>query len=125
AAAALASFALSIALTPTYPTSSFFLPHTRAWELLAGGLLAYLHTFANVAQHSPRAHTLSISGGLLIAAGLVLINFETAFPGGWALLPVSGTYLLIQAGPEGWLNKHVLANRFMIWVGLISYPLYL
>jgi hypothetical protein len=47
------------------------------------------------------------------------------FPGWWALPPVLGTCLLIFAGPGAWLNRRVLALRGMVFIGLISYPLYL
>ena len=37
---ALASFVLNVALIGSNPVATFYLPFTRAWELLAGGALA-------------------------------------------------------------------------------------
>ena len=62
---------------------------------------------------------------MLIASGLVFLDRKSNFPGWWALLPTVGVFLLISAGPKAWFNRHVLSNRMLVWVGLISYPLYL
>lgn len=67
----------------------------------------------------------SLAGAVLLAAGLALIEPRTRFPGTWALLPTGGALLLIAAGPTALLNRLVLARRGMVFVGLISYPLYL
>ena len=32
---------------------------------------------------------------------------------------------MIAAGSRAWLNRFVLSNRFLVWIGLISFPLYL
>ena len=115
---------------------AFFLPHTRVWELLAGGLLAYGHVFRVEWQLSPNRGVLlrnlvqntelrSSLGLILLAAGLLVINKGSNFPGYWALLPVAGAWLVIAAGPRAWVNRHLFANRGMVFVGLISYPLYL
>lgn len=47
------------------------------------------------------------------------------FPGRWALFPVFGAVLLIAAGERAWFNRVVLGNPLLVWLGLISYPLYL
>ena len=33
--------------------------------------------------------------------------------------------MVISAGPDAWLNRHLLGNRILVGIGLISYPLYL
>lgn len=53
------------------------------------------------------------------------IDREDAYPGWRALLPVCGALLLIAAGPDALVNRLVLTRRAMVFVGLISYPLYL
>lgn len=63
-------------------------------------------------------------GLLLLALALALINSSDAFPGAWALLPTLGAAFLIQAGPQTRVNQ-ALAWRPIVWIGLISYPLYL
>ena len=41
------------------------------------------------------------------------------------MLPVSGAVAVILAGPEAAVNRIVFSNRAVVFVGLISYPLYL
>jgi hypothetical protein len=57
--------------------------------------------------------------------GFALIDQGKVFPGWWALLPTLGAVLLIHAGPQGWVNQNILSNRALVWIGRISYPLYL
>jgi hypothetical protein len=42
-----------------------------------------------------------------------------------AISAVAGASLIIASGSKAWLNRIFLMNPVMIWVGLISYPLYL
>ena len=48
-----------------------------------------------------------------------------AFPGKYAVLPVLGAVLLIAAGPGAWLNAKLFSHCTLVYVGKISYPLYL
>jgi hypothetical protein len=41
------------------------------------------------------------------------------------LLPTVGTFLILSGGPSAWLNRNLLGRRALVWIGLISYPLYL
>ena len=125
------SFALNIADTfsADYVRTqiAFASSHTRAWELLLGGLLAYTSTYRgrSLPYISLGNDFLTTAGFVLLAFALVGISLNNAFPGFWALLPTIGTYLIIAAGPHAWLNRAVLASRPWRFVGIISYPLYL
>jgi len=102
----------------------FFQPAARAWELGAGGMLAASRPAPGITAH--RAATLAAVAGLvLIAVSVVLLEPDVTFPGARALLPAGGALLLIAAGPDAPLNRHLLASRPMVFVGQISYPLYL
>jgi peptidoglycan/LPS O-acetylase OafA/YrhL len=105
-----------------HPTAAFFSPLTRFWELMAGGVAAWL-VINKADVKVPRA-ALSIAGAILLAAALLLINTQSLFPGLWALLPVMGTFCLLLAGSGGPVNR-ALSRRPLVAVGLISYPLYL
>lgn len=118
AALALVSFAANVWLLGE--RAAFYLPLTRFWELLAGGLLVL-----TARTGSGYSNAKAIAGTGLLALTFGLLHAERDFPGWWALLPVAGTALLISAGPSAWINHQVLANRAMVYVGLISYPLYL
>jgi peptidoglycan/LPS O-acetylase OafA/YrhL len=115
-----ASFAANAWLTPQQPWAAFYLPVTRFWELLAGALLAYF-----VSKREAFSNVKSVAGLALLGLTFILLHGQRDFPGWWALLPVFGTALLICAGPSAWINRHLLANRAMVYVGLVSYPLYL
>ena len=67
----------------------------------------------------------SLSGVAFILIGATANSKNIHFPGFWALFPVFGAMLLIISGPMAWFNRKILANPFMVWVGLISFPLYL
>lgn len=119
----LTSLGASIALSDHYPEASFFLLHTRFWELMAGGLLA------RRVPHWQRMHGLreasAWAGLLAIILAYVLIDKTQPYPGWLALVPVGGAAALIAAGPDSWCNRHLLSTRGMVAIGLISYPLYL
>src|SRR5215471_5754383 len=124
----LISFTLNVIIVAIDPVAAFFLPHTRFWELLAGALLAALE-ISRGARAEPDARRWkelwSSLGLLLVVAAAFGINRNKAFPGFWALFPVVGTWLLIWSGPDTWVSRKILAVRPMVWIGSISYPLYL
>lgn len=120
---AVASFAVNIFTVSDYPVGAFYSPLSRFWELMVGGILAYL--VLHKPQHLPQMRGQSIVGLILITLGIFLVSDNSMFPGWWALLPTIGAFLIISAGPDAWLNQHLLGSRFLVWIGLISYPLYL
>ena len=121
------SFILNIAYIGSDPIGAFYAPYTRFWELLMGAALAYLtlDKFHNIQTRPLFRSVASIFGFACILFAVFLLNKSLAFPGWFALLPVVGATLLIFAGPDGLINRVLLRNRAMVWVGLISYPLYL
>jgi peptidoglycan/LPS O-acetylase OafA/YrhL len=134
AALLIGSLAYNVYLVRLDPTATFYSPTTRIWELLIGVLLAYFSTLAkqnnattSIVWHSRQTirQLASTLGVLLLAFGLYKIDRGRPFPGTWALFPVLGSFLLIFAGPTAWFNRFVLSNRVLVWVGLISFPLYL
>src|SRR6202790_2286376 len=118
----LASFVLNVALIGSDPVATFYLPFTRAWELLAGAALAC--SWSQISQNTPASNWRAGIGLLLIALAAAVLDTKSAFPGWWAILPVAGAALLLSA-PAAWWCRMVLASRPLVWIGLISYPLYL
>ncbi len=119
------SFCLNIVEIGRDPVATFFLPHTRLWELLSGSILAYITASRSVSARPTMDGAMSVVGGLLLVVSAIVIDQDDRFPGWLALLPVVGAVLIIRAGPDAWLNRNILAHRLMIFVGVISYPLYL
>jgi len=104
-----------------YPSANFYLAPTRAWELLAGSIAAFL-----VSRHGVKGNNLLAALGL---AGIVyaILAFDkfTPFPSLYALAPVGGTVLIILfADRTTWVAK-LLSTRGFIGIGLISYSAYL
>lgn len=118
------SFGVNIFSVYMNSPSAFYSPIPRFWELLAGAYLAY--RFANGLPLLHANKDLQAWAGLLcVVVAIFGIKKYYAFPGGWALFPIMGAVLLISAGPTAWVNRRILENRLLVWVGLISYPLYL
>ncbi len=125
AATVLGSLAYSAHLTGTDPAAAYFVTTTRIWELGAGGVLALV---------SPRLRDrlagqswLAWVGLGLIASAAVTLSGSSAFPGTVALVPVLGAVLLIACGSDAARSGpwRLTSNRPMVFVGDISYSLYL
>jgi peptidoglycan/LPS O-acetylase OafA/YrhL len=122
---AVASFSVNLFGIGHDATAAFYSPASRAWELLLGAGLACLQSRPPARRSALDPNLLAWAGAILLAAGLALIQRTDPFPGWRALLPSAGALLLLAAGPQAWLNRTVLGNRVLVWVGLLSYPLYL
>lgn len=124
--ATLTSFGLGLLASPIMPGASFYLLPTRAWELLAGGCLALALKSTPSVPKRAMAHGAGVAGLIFIAGGLIVYTPATPIPGWFALFPVGGTLLLLWGGrhPEAWTTRLLSWGPF-VWIGLISYPLYL
>jgi peptidoglycan/LPS O-acetylase OafA/YrhL len=116
------SFLLNVALIGSDPVATFYLPFTRAFELLAGAVLA--RGWNRGSQTGGASNLRAFIGVALIAVAAGVLDSHRAFPGWWGVLPVVGTTLLLSA-PSAWMCRVVLASPPLVWIGLISYPLYL
>lgn len=112
-----------VALTPRWPSATFFLFPFRAWELLAGVLLAVEGQRRGWKWSFHPA--LSWVGIALLAGSIALVRAGDGFPGIQALFPVLGTALLIANGRQDNPVNRTLSARGPVFVGLISYSLYL
>ena len=121
----LASFAAAaVFVAHRNGTPAFYLMPFRAWELLVGSVLA-----TGVIPSLSRWWARSLLGVIGLAA--ILLPMLTTlvrlpFPGLGALAPVLGAAALIWAGTGGkHLLSPVLSFKPVVFVGLISYSLYL
>jgi peptidoglycan/LPS O-acetylase OafA/YrhL len=107
-----------------YPVSTFYLAPTRVWELLLGTILS-LKLFPEITG-AFRRNAATLAGMAMIVISAALFSATTPFPGIAALLPCVGTTLIVAAGETGTsLVSGILASRPVVFVGLISYSLYL
>jgi peptidoglycan/LPS O-acetylase OafA/YrhL len=119
------SFALGLwEIHRQHINAAFYLPHTRAFELLLGAVLA-LSPPPQLGRIGREA--LSLAGVALIILSALFYTPVTPFPGFAALAPTLGAAFLIHAGgsDEKPLVNRVLAWRPIVAIGLISYSLYL
>jgi peptidoglycan/LPS O-acetylase OafA/YrhL len=118
------SFAWSVWASYRNPVDAFYLPMSRAWELMLGSILAV----GSVPAIRPRwaREGAALLGLAAIVYAATSFTNETPFPGAWALLPCGGCFLMIAAGRHGGsLTAKVLSWRPVTFVGLISYSVYL
>lgn len=128
------SLAISIWGIWRSPATYFYYPFSRGWQLAAGGLLGAWQlrapqrpTPTSSSSRFWRAvpQASSVTGLALIVAGGAFWTLDTAVPGIWSVIPTAGAALLIGAGEHAPVNRWILARKPMIFIGRISYPLYL
>lgn len=110
--------------TGLFVTASYYLLPTRFFELMLGGCLGIWHVLRPLPVDRRQAWISRGLGAVLIAGSLALIGPGVAFPGLTALVPCLGAALLIHAGHAG-QRAWLLGSRPLVFVGLISYSLYL
>ena len=118
-----ASLVASEFLANAYPEAGFYLIVSRFWELGLGALLAVGRDRAPASAALANAY--GAAGLALIAYAVVAFGPDTTFPGLSALLPCAGAALLIYSGRRRTLSARLLELRPVVFVGLISYSLYL
>jgi peptidoglycan/LPS O-acetylase OafA/YrhL len=117
------SFGLSVILSKSAPGTCFFLLPTRAWELLLGSIL--ILTPPRPAS-APVAQILAGAGIALIGYSIFHFDETIPFPGANALYPCVGAALIMYAGSNRTpFVSSVLSMQPLVWIGLISYSLYL
>ncbi len=121
---ALVSLLYCVYLTSADPTVAYYSPLSRGWELAVGGLLASLHGKGITARPGVRSSVITAVALAVIPVSALLID-AAAFPGWQAVVPVAATAAIIWFGSGSWVSRRVLSWRPVVYVGLISYPLYL
>ncbi len=119
-----ASFALGIWGVVHAPSATFYLLPARAWELMLGALLA-LGAIPPLANRVV-AEMVAGLGVLLIGVAVVAFNADMPFPGPAAFVPCAGAALIVYAtSANSTWTGNALSLRPVVFVGLISYSLYL
>lgn len=120
----LLSFAFCVWATGYRPVYAFFLSPSRAWELLIGSMLAL--GLVPAIKDKTLLNALSVVGLGLILLAIFTFSANTPFPGWQAAVPCVGAALLIYAnGQTETIGGRILSFKPFVWIGLISYSLYL
>jgi peptidoglycan/LPS O-acetylase OafA/YrhL len=122
--AAALSFALSVWRVHDDATSAFYLVQYRAWELLMGVIVALEIVKLPMGKFTREA--LAGVGLAMIVVPVFVYTPQTRFPGLAALPACLGTSMVIFAGQSGSsLTGRLLSLKPLVWIGLVSYSLYL
>ncbi|HEY2455236.1 MAG TPA: acyltransferase family protein [Scandinavium sp.] len=123
---AVISFSLNIISIAENVERTFYLPQYRHWELLLGSLLAIVMN----GEKSKRPLTIiAMPIALISIIAIVITAFylhsNVAFPGWYALIPVFSSVALLWSAQDSGPVKCILTSKPLVFIGLISYPLYL
>jgi peptidoglycan/LPS O-acetylase OafA/YrhL len=123
-AIAIASVAANLHLVADHQAIAFYSPVTRAWELLAGALLVQSNGDGAAYFRKIPDDVKGAVGALLIVLAIGLLKSTSKYPGWGALMPVIGAALLLDARGS-MVNRRLLSHPAMVFIGFVSYPLYL
>lgn len=127
---AVISFLLSEWAVHSSPTANFFLLPTRLWELGIGASIAFYFLYRKKSVHDLLEHKILKEVGGLLGLSMILFSVffyseSTPFPSSYALVPTIGTGLIILFSSTDTIAGKILANRFLVGIGLVSYSAYL
>lgn len=114
------SFGLSIYISQVNQSAAFYLLPTRAWEMMAGGLIFLF--LSNNKFNTSTKKMFEWTGLGLILFSTIYFTGESVWPGYNALLPVVGTFLVLLAAN----NQSIFTNnKIAQFLGNTSYSIYL
>ena len=102
-------------------TANFYLAPSRAWEIFAGSITAFVVQKKGVQKNE----TMSLLGLLAIIFAFFFYDEKIPFPSFYTLIPVVGVVLLIMFGDKETLVAKLLGSKLFVGIGLISYSAYL
>lgn len=103
------------------PTANFYLAPTRAWELLAGSIAAFVVNRRGIQKNEH----LSLLGLAAICFSIFFFDERTPIPSLLTLIPILGVFLLLLYADGETLAARFLGTKVLVGVGLISYSAYL
>jgi peptidoglycan/LPS O-acetylase OafA/YrhL len=104
---------------------NFFFTLSRVWELLTGSIIAYYEIFSSKEIFKKYSKLLFLFGIFLIIFSINFIDNNYLHPGFLTLFPVLGSVLIILYGNKKGLCGAVLNNKLFVYIGTISFSLYL
>lgn len=102
-------------------TANFYLAPTRAWELFAGSIAAFIVQKQGIQKNN----LLATLGLAAIIFSIFFYDEATPFPSVYALVPVLGVVLLVLYAEKETIVAKLLSTKGFVGVGLISYSAYL
>jgi peptidoglycan/LPS O-acetylase OafA/YrhL len=120
--AAAGSLVLAFHNSTTDPSGTFYFFQYKAWELLIGAVLAKVEQDYGRRLSAPLGAIVPVAGLALVLSSFIFLGTRSAIGAG-SIVTVIGTALVIfgDHGPA----SGMLASKPLVWIGLISYSLYL
>lgn len=103
---------------------AFYAPWFRLWELSIGALV-YVVSSQSKPLKTGRSDVLSLIAIIMLAYPVFNFHSDSNFPGVKAAIPVLGSALLIGFCGSSYLSRFFLSDKRMVYIGKISYPLYI
>ena len=120
------SIGLSYNFIDSYPSKTFYLIYFRIWELLLGCILAYSESkFKKKLNDNKINFIFTLLGLILIIYSIIFFNDQTKHPSLPTIIPVFGVCLVIWFSIKNNFLYKMLSNKLIVFIGLISYSLYL
>ena len=107
------------------PEPTFYLLHTRGWEILIGALTAFYLQKVDYRRPILVDQFVSFAGLVMILYSVVFFDEFTATPSLFTLIPTVGTALMIISGNKHTVVAYILSAKPLVLAGLISYSAYL
>lgn len=104
---------------------NFYLPFSRFWELAIGSMLAYRELNYDTSNDGITKRVLPTLGLYLIVYSILFFDNKTPHPSFHTLIPIIGVALIIGFSSKDELVGKILGSKLFVWIGLISYSLYL
>ncbi|MGH1543481.1 MAG: acyltransferase family protein [Arenicella sp.] len=104
---------------------NFYLPFSRFWELAIGSILAYRELNYKASNEGIGTRILAMFGLYLVAYSILFFDSKMPHPSFYTLIPILGVALIIGFASKDELVGKMLGSRPFVWVGLISYSVYL
>jgi peptidoglycan/LPS O-acetylase OafA/YrhL len=109
-----------------HPSANFYLLPFRAFEICFGILSALIYNFYNFKNlNNKYKNYFSLLGLFLIVLSIFIFNEDTLSPGIISILPITGCAIVILFCDHNTQIYKILSNRQLVFIGLISYSLYL
>lgn len=122
------SLLVGVVCTYTRNVWAFYAPFARFWELFSGVALACVCAKWEGRMHltERNANFFAILSFAVLSLSIIYLSDKNCrLPGVWVVFPVLATVILIATGKQSWVGRKLLGHPWLVFVGLISYPLYL
>ena len=119
------SFIMADYISKIEPSFNFYILPTRAWELLAGSIAAYLLINKENFIKKFKRYNLSNIGFVLILFSIIFFDDNTRTPSFVTVIPILGVFFIILFLDKNQFLFKLLSSKPLVFLGLISYSLYL